>query len=59
MTKKEFCEIMAAGHQEAADNLAKQNVNWSDERKRLIFMAVQENRAMAMAFRELAKEQPE
>ena len=59
MTKKEFCEIMAAGHQEAADNLAGQNVNWSDERKRLIFMAVQENRAMAMAFRDLAKEQPE
>ena len=51
MTRKEFCEIMAAGHEEAADILAPKSV------KPEFFALCKQERALARAFRDLAKEQ--
>ena len=54
MTKREFCELMAAGHQEAADIIERASLGLDDSR----FAALENNKAMARAFRALAKEQP-
>ena len=61
MTRKEFCELMAAGHEEARLILikgAESAFKGKDDIQGhvLLAMAAQEN-ALARAFRDLAKEQ--
>ena len=60
MTKKEFCEIMAAGHKEASVELFSFANQTSDpDRANRILAVCKQERALARAFRDLAKEQPE
>jgi len=61
MTKKEFCEIMAAGHAQAEETLdrmsdrARENgrLGWASQ----LQQSAAEQDALARAFRDLAKEQ--
>ncbi len=61
MTRKEFCELMAAGHEEAAAELGKACKQAREVgaayRARNTFVLVQQEEALARAFRDLAKEQ--
>ena len=63
MTKKEFCEIMAAGHQQAYEEMlhvarraADRN---ADHNANAAYASAKEQQVLASAFRDLAKEQPE
>lgn len=58
MTKREFCELMAAGHEEAADNLARVARAESSRAKDHLFAIAAGQQALARAFHDLAKEQP-
>ena len=61
MTRKEFCELMAAGHENAKQNfleIANRNENEGRYDNVLRFAtAAAEQDALARAFRDLAKEQ--